>query len=79
MSLPDRLKPEDFIAVIEIGKGPKSKYELDKETGFYHSDRVPLHLHPLPRQSYGFIPRTHCRVITTLWTYWSCAASPSSP
>ena len=32
---PDRLKPEDFIAVIEIEKGSKSKYELDKETGCY--------------------------------------------
>lgn len=30
---PSRINPEDFIAVIEIEKGSKKKYELDKETG----------------------------------------------
>ncbi|MGB4092518.1 MAG: inorganic diphosphatase, partial [Ruminococcus flavefaciens] len=30
---PKRISPDDFIAVIEIGKGSKIKYELDKETG----------------------------------------------
>ena len=29
----NRLTPTDFIAVIEISKGSKNKYELDKETG----------------------------------------------
>ena len=29
---PKRIKPEEFIAVIEITKGSKKKYELDKET-----------------------------------------------
>ena len=27
---PERIKAEDFIAVIEISKGSKKKYELDK-------------------------------------------------
>ena len=31
-SSPERIKPEDFICVIEISKGSKKKYELDKET-----------------------------------------------
>ena len=30
---PKRISPEDFIAVIEIPKGSKNKYEMDKETG----------------------------------------------
>ena len=30
---PSRIAPEDFVAVIEIPKGSKKKYELDKETG----------------------------------------------
>ena len=30
---PKRIRPEEFIAVIEITKGSKKKYELDKETG----------------------------------------------
>ena len=28
-----RIQPEKFIACIEISKGSKKKYELDKETG----------------------------------------------
>ena len=33
----DRIKPNDFIACIEIECGCKNKYELDKETEiFYH-------------------------------------------
>ncbi len=30
---PKRITSKDFIAVIEIEKGSKCKYELDKETG----------------------------------------------
>lgn len=30
---PERISPSDFIATIEITKGSKKKYELDKETG----------------------------------------------
>ncbi len=29
---PRRITPEDFICVIEISKGSKKKYELDKTT-----------------------------------------------
>ena len=29
---PERIRPADFIATIEITKGSKKKYELDKET-----------------------------------------------
>ena len=31
---PKRINTEDFICVIEISKGSKKKYELDKETGY---------------------------------------------
>ena len=30
---PERITPNDFLAVVEIEKGSKKKYELDKETG----------------------------------------------
>ena len=30
---PKRITPDDFVAVVEIPKGSKNKYELDKETG----------------------------------------------
>ena len=36
----DRIFPTDFISVIEISKGSKKKYELDKETGLIILDRV---------------------------------------
>ena len=37
---PHRITPDDFIAVIEIEKGSKNKYELDKETGHIILDRI---------------------------------------
>ena len=37
---PKRVRPEDFVALIEIPKGSKNKYELDKETGLLKLDRV---------------------------------------
>ncbi len=33
---PRRISPEKFMAVIEIPKGVKNKYEMDKETGLTH-------------------------------------------
>ena len=37
---PERIKKDDFISVIEISKGGKNKYELDKETGMLILDRI---------------------------------------
>ena len=54
---PGRITPEDFIAVIEIEKGSKNKYELDKETGHIILDRI-LHTSTHYPANYGFIPRT---------------------
>ena len=55
---PDRIKPDDFIAVIEIEKGSKVKYELDKETGMLRMDRV-LYTSTHYPANYGFIPHTY--------------------
>lgn len=55
---PERITPEDFIAVIEIEKGSKKKYELDKETGFLILDRV-LYTSTHYPSNYGFIPLTY--------------------
>lgn len=54
---PKRIKEDDFFAVIEISKGGKAKYELDKETGMLMMDRV-LHTSTHYPANYGFIPRT---------------------
>lgn len=55
---PDRIKPDDFIAVVEISKGSKKKYELDKETGLIILDRI-LYTSTHYPENYGFIPRTY--------------------
>ena len=55
---PKRISADDFVAVIEIQKGSKMKYELDKETGLLELDRI-LHTSTHYPSSYGFIPRTY--------------------
>ncbi len=54
---PKRISPMDFISVIEIPKGSKKKYELDKETGLILLDRI-LYTSTHYPANYGFIPRT---------------------
>ncbi len=54
---PSRIHPEDFLAVIEIEKGSKNKYEMDKETGALRLDRI-LYTSTHYPANYGFIPRT---------------------
>lgn len=54
---PSRVTPQKFLAMIEISKGSKNKYELDKETGHLILDRVLFTSTHYP-QNYGFIPRT---------------------
>ena len=48
-----------FRAVIEIPKGSKVKYELDKATGLLWLDRI-LHSAVHYPANYGFLPRTYC-------------------
>ena len=55
---PKRITPDDFMCVIEISKGSKKKYELDKETGFLMLDRI-LYTSTHYPANYGFIPRTY--------------------
>ncbi len=55
---PERITAEDFTAVIEISKGSKCKYELDKYTGLLQLDRV-LYTSTHYPANYGFIPRTY--------------------
>ena len=55
---PTRITPGDFIAVVEIEKGSKKKYELDKETGHLILDRI-LYTSTHYPSNYGLIPRTY--------------------
>ncbi len=49
--------PDEVTAIIEIPKGSRNKYELDKETGLFKLDRVLYSAVHYPGD-YGFIPRT---------------------
>nr|AAK98675.1 Putative soluble inorganic pyrophosphatase [Oryza sativa Japonica Group] len=51
--------PQVFNVVVEITKGSKVKYELDKKTGMIKVDRV-LYSSVVYPHNYGFIPRTLC-------------------
>ena len=54
----ERITKDKFVGVIEISKGCKNKYELDKETGRLKLDRVLYTATHYPA-NYGFIPRTY--------------------
>jgi inorganic pyrophosphatase len=56
--LPDTVE-EPFPVLIEIPRGSRNKYEIDKATGLLRVDRVLFSAVFYPA-NYGFIPRTHC-------------------
>ena len=55
---PKAITKDRFTAVIEIPKGSKVKYELDKATGLLRMDRI-LYTSTHYPANYGFIPRTY--------------------
>jgi inorganic pyrophosphatase len=55
----ETLVEREFPVVIEVPKGSKNKYELDKETGFLRLDRVLYSAVHYPA-NYGFVPRSYC-------------------
>ena len=57
--LDERSVERSFPVIVEVPKGSKNKYELDKETGLLRLDRV-LYSAVYYPANYGFIPRTFC-------------------
>ncbi len=51
--------PDLVNAIIEIPKGSKAKYEIDKASGLIKLDRV-LFSSVMYPANYGFIPQTYC-------------------
>lgn len=51
--------PETVNGIIEIPKGSRAKYELDKDSGLLRLDRVLYSAMYYPA-NYGFIPKTYC-------------------
>jgi inorganic pyrophosphatase len=56
---PGSRTPEFVNGIIEIPKGTRAKYELDKESGMIRLDRV-LYSSMYYPANYGFIPRSYC-------------------
>lgn len=72
-----RISSNDFMAVIEIPKGSKTKYELDKQTGMLKLDRI-LHTSTHYPANYGFIPRTYADDLDPLDVLVLCSEKISS-
>src|SRR5690554_4696414 len=53
----ERINPNEFVSCIEIPKGSKCKYEIDKNLGLLVLDRV-LYTSTHYPANYGFIPKT---------------------
>lgn len=49
--------PKEIVAIIEVPKGSKNKYEIDKESGLLKLDRVLFSAVRYP-ENYGFIPQS---------------------
>jgi inorganic pyrophosphatase len=56
---PGQNAPEFVMSIIEIPKGSKGKYEMDKSSGLLKLDRVLFSSVHYPA-NYGFIPQTYC-------------------
>ncbi len=54
---PGSRPPHELNAIVEIPRGSRNKYELDKETGLFKFDRLLYSAVHYPGD-YGFIPRT---------------------
>lgn len=52
--------PAEMNVVVEIPRGSRNKYELDKNTGMYRLDRVLYSAVHYPGD-YGFFPRTYAQ------------------
>ena len=73
---PKRITVDEFVAVVEIPKNSKVKYELNKETGILEMDRIlytstilqTTVLFPVPMQMTGI-----------RWMYWCCVPRRCTP
>ena len=72
--------PDEMTVVVEIPRGSRNKYELDKQTGLFRLDRVLYSAVHYPGD-YGFFPRSYALdndpldalVMVTVPTFPGCA------
>lgn len=65
---PKEITKDSFTAVIEIPKGSKVKYELDKATGLLRMDRI-LYTSTHYPANYGLFTY-FCLRMEIRWTFW---------
>lgn len=73
---PALITPDRFMAVIEIKRGGKNKYEMDKATGMLRLDRVlytSTHYRPIMASF-----RVHTRMMATRLMCWCSVRKPLS-
>ena len=78
--------PKQINVFIEIPKGSKNKYELDKDSGLITLDRVFYSAYTYP-MDYGMVPQTHwhdgdpldAMVINTVEPYYPGVVVPARP
>lgn len=78
--------PQELNVFIEIPRGSKNKYELDKDTGLITLDRVFYSAYAYP-MDYGMVPQTHWHdgdpldalVINTAEPYYPGVVVPARP
>ena len=69
---PSQIKPESFLACIEIPQGSKNKYELDKYSGALKLDRILYTIHITM-----VLFQELMRMMETHLMFWSSAANQS--
>jgi hypothetical protein len=80
--------PDIVNVVIEIRRGERNKYEMDKDTGYLTLDRVNATMLGYPAD-YGYVPQTLCddgdpldallviaARVTRSWSVWRLMTSP---
>ena len=68
------INKNDFVMCVEIEKGGKCKYELDKQTGLLMLDRI-LYTSTHYPANYGFIPRSYAEDFDPLDVLLLCSES----
>ena len=67
----NKVSPEEFITCIEITKGSKTKYEIDKELGMIVLDRVLYTSHIIPQTMVLFQEHMHLMMIHLMSLFYA--------
>ena len=69
---PKRITVDEFVAVVEIPKNSKVKYELNKDTGILEMDRI-LYTSTRSSGKLWSLSPAPMQMTVTRWTCWRSA------